>query len=155
MLNHILIPYIKSKQTKLDLERKPWLLISNVFKAQWTDMAKEIVQRSNGKMVPVPRNWTNYFQPLDLTVNKSCKDFLRQQAQAWYSNQIRKQMEKGKRTHEIKVDVRISVVKPLHAKWIVKFYDSVRSKPELVKNGWQKAGIAEKINEKINLDPFM
>ena len=32
-------------------------------------------------MVPVPHNMTNYFQPLDLTVNLSCKSFLRDQAQ--------------------------------------------------------------------------
>ena len=116
---------------------------------------KAVVQRSNGKMVSVPNNWTNYFQPLDLTVNKSCKDFLRQEAQAWYSQEIVKQMEKGKQAHEIKVDVRISIVKPLHAKWIVKFYDYIRSKPELVKNGWKKSGIVERLHEKINLDPFM
>ena len=56
MLKPILIPYIDRKRKELDLEGTPWLLISDVFKAQWTDNVKEIVQQSNGKMVPVPSN---------------------------------------------------------------------------------------------------
>ena len=67
-------------------------------------------------MVAVPNCWTSEFQPLDLSVNKSCKDFLRQEAQTWYSEKLMKQMNQGKRSHKIKVDVRLSVVKPLYAK---------------------------------------
>ena len=52
-----------------------WMLISDAFKCQWTDKIKDFVRESNEKMVPVPSNWTNYFQPLDITVNKSCKEF--------------------------------------------------------------------------------
>ena len=105
-------------------------------------------------MVPVPNNWTNYFQPLDLTVNKSSKDFLRKQAQSWYSQEIVKQMEAGKRSDEIKVDVRVSVVKPLHAKWIVQYYDYARGKPQLIINGWKESGIMDNLSKNINLDPF-
>ena len=70
-------------------------------------------------MVPVPNNWKNYFQQVDLTVNKNSKDFLRQLAKIWYPQKIVKQMEAIKRSQEIKVDVRVSPVKPLHTKWIV------------------------------------
>ena len=63
-------------------------------------------------------------------------------------------MEQGKKSHEIEVDVRLSVIKPLHAKWIVKFYDYLKSKPDIVINGWRKSGIIEKLDEDIDLDPF-
>jgi len=154
MMKKILIPYVAAKRKELGVSDKPWLLISDVFKGQWTAAVKDVVRESNGKMVPVPNNWTNYFQPLDLTVNKSSKDFLRQEAQSWYSKEISKQMEAGKRPDEIKVDVRISIMKPLHAKWIVKYYDYARNKPELIINGWKESGILDKLSEKINLDPF-
>ena len=121
-LKHVLIPYIETQREELN-SSGPWLLISDVFKGRWTDHVKEIVQRSNGKMVSVPNNWTSYYQPLDLTVNRSCKDFLRQEAQKWYSDKINKQTTREKRSNEVKVDVILSVIKPLHAKWIVKFYD--------------------------------
>ena len=52
------------------------------------------------------------------------------------------------------ISVRISVVKTLHAEWIVKFYNYVRSKPDLDVDGWKESGIMERINDKINLDPF-
>ena len=121
----------------MKLQGKPCLLICDVFKVQWTDVVK-YVKKSNRKMVPVPNNWTNYFLPLDMTVNESSKSFLRQEVQSWYLQVIVKQMEAGKRSDEIKVDVRVSVVKPLQAKWIVKFYDYVKVKPQFVKNAWKE-----------------
>ena len=154
MLKKILILYVEAKRKELGVTDKPWLLICDVFKGQWTDAVKDVVKESNGKMVPVPNNWTNYFQLLDLAVNKSSKDFLRQEAQSWYSQEIVKQMEAGKRPDEIKVDVRISVMKPLHAKWIVKYYDYARNNPDLIINGWKESGIINKLSQKINLDPF-
>ena len=63
-------------------------------------------------------------------------------------------MKQGKRSHEVSLDVRLSVVKPLHAKWAVKFYDYIRSKPAIVINGWRKSGIVEKLKENVELDPF-
>ena len=83
-------------------------------------------------MVPVPNNLTNYFKSLDLTVDKSSKDSLRNEDQNWYSQEIMKKMQAGKRSDQIKVDVLISLVKSLHAKWIVKYYDYARSKPEII-----------------------
>ena len=154
MLKKILIPYLEAKRKELGVSDKPRLLICDVCKGQWTDAVKDVVKESNGKMVPVPNNWTNYFQPLDLTANKSSKDFLRQEAQSWYSQEIVKQMEAGKCPDEIKLDVRISVVKPLPAKWIVKYYDYARNSPYLIINGWKESGIINKLSQKVNLDPF-
>ena len=154
MIKKILIPYIKRKQEELTVPNKPWLLICDVFKGQWTETVKNVVKESNGKMVSVPNNWTNYFQPLDLTVNKSSKDLLRKEAQGWYSQEIIKQMEAGKRSDQIKVDVRVSVVKLLHPKWTVKHYDYARTKPQLIINGWKESGIIDHLAKKIDLDPF-
>ena len=77
---------------------------------QWTDSIKKLVEDNNGKMAPVPANMTHIFQPLHLTVNRSGKSFSRDESQRWYSNEIRKQMVAGTKSHEIKVDVRISVL---------------------------------------------
>ena len=62
-LEHVLVPYVNQQRKELS-STSPWLLISDVFKGQWTEPVKEAVRRSNGKMVPVPSNWTSYFQPL-------------------------------------------------------------------------------------------
>ena len=57
------------------------------------------------------------------------------------SERIIEQVQSGERAREIKVDVRLSAVKPLHAKWVVQFYDYIRSKPDIVINGWKKSKI--------------
>ena len=155
LLQKILAPYLTETREKLGLSADhPWVLIADVFKGQWTDRVQGEVKKLGGKMIPVPNNWTPYFQPLDISVNKPCKDFLRNEAQAWYSAQICDQIKAGKRPHEIKVGTQISVVKPLHAKWVTKFYDYIRSKPEIVRNGWIKSKIIEHVNTKVELDPF-
>ena len=105
-------------------------------------------------MIAVPNNWTNYFQPLDISVNKPYKDFLRNEAQTWFSSQIAEKIKEGKLPYEIKVGTRLTVVKPLHAKWVTKFFDYIRSKPDIVRSGWEKSKITEHVNTKMVLDPF-
>ena len=61
---------------------------SEVAINQRTDRVKEAVRKSSECIVAVTNNWTSYFQPLDISVNKPYKDFIRNEAQAWYSAQI-------------------------------------------------------------------
>ena len=35
----------------------------------------------------------------------------------------------------------MSVVKPLGAKWMVEFFDYLKTKPDIVSNGFKKSGI--------------
>ena len=56
MIKKILIPYIKRKREELNVPNKPWLLIYDVFKGQWTEAVKNVVKESNGEMVSVPNN---------------------------------------------------------------------------------------------------
>ena len=51
--------------------------------------------------------------------------------------------------------MKISLIKPWHAKWVTKFYDYIRSKPEIVRKGWEKSLITEHVHKKIELDPFV
>lgn len=44
---------------------------------------------------------------------------------------------------EIKLDFRISVLKSLHVVWIMKFYNYIRSKLDIILNGWDKSIIAK------------
>ena len=78
----------KIKKEKFDLHSgKKWLLIADVFEGPWADKVKSLTEKYHGKMVPVPHNM-NYFQPLDLTVKRSCKLLLRDKAQRQYAEQI-------------------------------------------------------------------
>lgn len=156
LVNRILIPYVKQIREELGFRAtKQWVLIADVFKAHWTDAVKKIISDNNGTMIPVPNNMTSYLQPLDLTVNRSCKAFLRNQAQTWYSEQVQAQIEKGIQPDKVSVDLRISVLKPLHAKWIVQFYDYMQSNKDIVVKGWQRSGVSAALEEpQRKEDPF-
>jgi len=62
----------------------------------------------------VPANCTDRLQPLDLSVNKAAKGFLRRKFNSWYSDQICDQLRRGIKPAK-SVDLRLSIVKPLGA----------------------------------------
>ena len=41
-------------------------------------------------------------------------------------------MKEGKKAYEINDDVRINIMKPLHAKWVVPFYDYIKINSDIV-----------------------
>ena len=59
---------------------------------------------------------TNLSQPLDLTANGSAKAFLKKKFREWYSSSISKQPEEGKSIEDIDVELKLSILKPLHAR---------------------------------------
>ena len=62
---------------------------------------------------------THLFQPLDLTFNKVAKDFTKKKFAEWFSRQISISLENGQELEDIEIEYRLSVVKPLHATWLV------------------------------------
>ena len=94
-------------------------------------------------MVPVPSNMTNEFQPLDLAVNRSCKAYLRKQTNTWFSDQVQSQIQNGVTPEKVQVDLRISILKPLHAKWVTYFYDCMQNRRDIVLKGWKRSDIVD------------
>ena len=60
----------------------------------------------------VPRNLTNEFQSLDITVNGPAKLFLANKFQDWYAK-VAKQLDRGIDVHSIKIDLNLSEMKPM------------------------------------------
>ena len=59
------------------------------------------------------------------------KGFSYQKVQSWDSKEIVEEIEVEKRFDKITVDVRVSVIKTLHEKWIVKFCNYIGGKAQL------------------------
>ena len=72
-------------------------------------------------MVLVPHGMTNCLQPLDLTVNQLCKSLLCDKAQIWYAEQVKAQISKGIALESVTVDLTISILKPIHVKWVAQY----------------------------------
>lgn len=75
-------------------------------------------------------------------MNKAAKEFLRTKFQAWYADKISAQMDNGK-TSFTPVDLKLSIVKPVGAKWLMEMYDYFKTKPQILINGFCGAGISD------------
>ena len=95
----------------------PALAIFYIFKGQCTERVFRMLEDNNILYVIVPSNCTDILQPLDLSVNKSAKDFMKSKFQEWYGGIIYKQLDRIE-----EVDMRLPVMKPLTADWIIDFY---------------------------------
>ena len=136
MIDKVIMPYVKQQIADLQLRKnQEWLLIAEVFRGQWAEAMKKRIAELHGKMVPVPNNMTHVLQPLDLTVNRSCKAHIRKSTHQWATNEVQKQLESGKQPENVKVDTKLSIVKPLHAKWVTSFYDSMQTNKSIVTKG--------------------
>ena len=143
-IGKILLPYIKRKREELALSTNHQaLVIFDRFRGQCTDAIFAMLQANHVHFVIVPSYCTDRLQPLDVSVNRAAKEFLRNQFQEWYSDELCQQLLKGSETISQPVDLRMSVVKPLSGKWMMKLYDYVKSKPEIVRNGFRHAGITK------------
>ena len=78
LIEDIITPYVEKERGKLDLsDNQPALVIFDVFSGQMTDPVMQKLKENFIKVVKVPANMTNLFQPLDLTVNGSAKAFMK------------------------------------------------------------------------------
>ena len=136
-IEKILFPYLRRKREEMKLSSDhPALLLFDNFKAQCTET---ILKYNNVNVVLVPPNCTDRLQPLNLSVNRSAKEFFRNEFQEWYAQQVCTQLQS--KVDKQPVDLRLSVVKPLGVKWMVNFYNYIQTKPGLVQNGCREAGI--------------
>ena len=106
----IFLPYVNHKRKELGLDKThPALAIFDEFKGQTTDAIFSLLTANNVYYVIVPPNCTDKIQPLDVSVNKPAKDFLRHQFQMWYAEQICSQENPDQLEP---VDLKLRVMKP-------------------------------------------
>ena len=144
----------KRKELSLPDEQKA-ILVFDVIKGQKTERVQHLIADNNCVCVFVPANMTNYFQPLDLTVNGPAKQFLKGKFQEWYAREIAKQVDKGIDVYSIHVNTKLSVMKPIHAHWLVGLCDHLQNKPEVIRKKFEMAGIVEVVTKELEPeDPF-
>ena len=138
--NFVSIHCKEKSELKLD-DTHPVLVIFDSFKAQTTDQVLKLLEDNHIYSIMVLPNCTDRLQPMDISVNKAAKHFLREQFQTWYSNEVLNQFTKKLMTP---VDLNIlSVMKPLGAQWMIKLHDYLVGKPEIIQNGFKGAGISD------------
>ena len=124
-----IIIHVTKKWVQLDLSADhSALVLFDVFKGQCTSEILKLLEDNHILYVTIPNNCTDKLQPLDLSVNKPAKDFLRAKFHEWYGNQICKQLDGMTEA----VDLWLSILKSLAAQWMIDFYTHLMSHPNII-----------------------
>ena len=142
----VIFPFLDQIKERMGYPKEQMsLVIMDTFKGQDNDELRKLCMGNNCEVVIVPHNLTNKFQPLDLSVNKAAKAFISEKCNTWMTNGISKQINRGIQPPDVKVSLNLSVIKPLHAKWIVDLHHYLKAEKPRILCGFRAAGISEAI----------
>ena len=145
-LEHIIIPYVNSTRQALDLpEDQAALAIFDVFAAHRCQSVLEVLKNNNIHQIYVPASCTGELQPLDVGVNDQFKALLKQEFSRWYANEVQEAMRQEIPIADIKVDLRASLMKPLHANWLITVVSTLSEKCDTIKKPFETVGIIDYI----------
>ena len=152
LLESVVDPYFCQVREELGLQNdQKALILWDAFKAQSTDKVTKELERLNIVQVMVPKNMSHLLQPLDLTRNASVKKMEKKCFSEYFTNAITKEMLRDPKRDvtTIEVDLRLSTLKPEHAKMMRKVYKFLQSEKgcDVIKAGWREAGITDVLKE--------
>lgn len=143
----ILAPYIQKTRVELGVPNMPAIIIYDAFSAHCLPEVQSELNELNVLHHPVPAHLTDLLQPLDLSVNKPVKDFLRGQFVHWLSDLVKKTSTEGS-SDDISDALKSStLLRNEHAKWMIGCYEyfQLPDQRRIIRNGFAKAGILDAI----------
>ena len=108
-------------------------------------LISDVLLKQQIESVIGPKNMTHMLQPMDLTSNASIKKIEKITFGKYFSFSIMEALKEDPACDVTKVDLGLSVLKPLHAnvmKERYQFFESFKVK-EVLSNGWRAAGTTE------------
>jgi hypothetical protein len=155
-IDEVVLPYVNNQRALLG-EEKPAVVIMDNFKGQITNSVQALLEENNIHICLLPPNTTDRLQPLDVSVNKPAKDFLRRKFEEWFTEEIMKQLEgKDLDSSDLEpINLGSAVVKEKSAKWLVELAEYFGKNPQIIVNGFIKTGIAaalDGIEEEMDVD---
>lgn len=140
----IIIPYVESYREFLNDPNQSAVVIMDNFKGQVTTAVNNLLDAHNIYVCLIPPNTTDVLQPMDASVNKPAKDFLKRKFEEWYSNEVTKQLHGITNIKSVElqpIDFSMASVKELSAKWLVEMSDYIANNPQFIVHGFRRCGI--------------
>ena len=145
-VEHIIVPYTDKVRDSLGEETAALVIMDN-FKGQVTDAVMNLLDTHNIHVCLLPPNTTDRLQPMDISVNKPVKDYLKRQFDKWYSEHVLTQLE-GEDTSNMEalqlhpINLGLPELKEIGAKWLVDMASYISNNPQMIVNGFIHSGIA-------------
>ena len=122
----VLVPYVQTTRESLGLEKDHFALaLFDVFASHRCESVLQALEKNNIKCCFIPASCTGELQPLDLTVNQVFKQELKSCFIKWYAELVKEQLRDGVELEKIKPDLRSSILKPLHAHWLIEAFSKI------------------------------
>ena len=99
------------------------------FQGQITEDVLQLLEDHNVHSVRFPANCTDRLQPMEISVNKAAKDFIRQKFNEWYSDKVAEQLGDDTDVEQQvipPVDLTAAALKTTGAKWLVQCTNTFR-----------------------------
>lgn len=90
----------------------------------------------------MPPSCTDKLQPLDQTINKKYKENIKAQFQRIAKEISCSKNKSGDRAQISQIDLKTAVIKPLHAKWIIKCHQDMECETEFLIRVFTSVGIS-------------
>ena len=134
-MDKVLVPYVNMIKQKSGLDAKQKaLLLLDVYKCHRDEDLLKLLKDKGIVCVYIPASCTGELQPLDLTVNAKFKFIMKELFIEWYAAKV-------DGNPDTVVDLALSVVKPLHAKWLINAMSQLTERRSLIQSGFTKAGL--------------
>ena len=118
----------------------------NYTTGQITEKVNDLLEENHPHVGLLPPNTTVLLQPMDISVSKPVKSFLKYKFSQWYAKQLLQHFEDQSHVplSDISlepIDMSMAVMKNISAKWFVKTAEYIADNPQFIVNGFIKAGI--------------
>lgn len=152
-INDIIVPFVERVRDDLGTDNsQAALAVFDHFKGQLTGNVMAALERNNIQSVLIPATCTDRLQPLDISVNKSAKVFIRSEFQQWYAAQISDQQDIEDDGRFEPVEMSAPRMKCVGAQWLVRLYEHFLDSPDIIINGFLCSGIPQSID---NGEPYL
>lgn len=133
------MPYINKieEEMKLSSDQRALCIINN-FTAQCTTDVNDLFEYYGIDTVHVPANCTGELQPMDISINKPVKTFLKDEFHNWYADEMLSQIVDSHQgnVRSKPVQFLLSQIKPIAAQWIMNAHHYISTHPVFIQNGW-------------------
>ena len=137
----VLLPYVDQVCSTLNVGvNQAALAIFDHFNGHLTPRITQILEVNNTQSVLVPPGYINRLQPLDVTVNRSAKCFLRSEFQIWYANEIADYLNSNDVEEVQPVGLSTARMKCLGAQWLAKVVAYLSDSRQIIANGFIASG---------------
>ena len=149
-VDKIIVPYVNAKRKSIGNPTQHALCIFYFFEAHKCESVRNKLIENKIDYVNVPACCIHELRPLDLTCNQCFKTLMKERFAQWYVEQVAGRLHEGVNMCDVKVDINMSKIKPLHAAWVTKSLQELSKDETLIKKGFDQSGITGAIDIGLN-----